>query len=174
MKIVHRTPHTMEVFVAARPRAMLGTIVFAIGIAMILFGWARPLPAFLALGVFFATLGGTSAWSVRDLHHVLDADRGTATVTARRLYGGGTRRSVTTIHELDRIVDVELQERPLTSRARRRGRAHPTFRLLYRFDDARLEPWSETYEFDRAIHEECQAAARAVLQAHRTRTARTA
>jgi hypothetical protein len=174
MRIVDRTASILEVFVAARPRAVLGAIVFALGVAMILFGWARRLPAFLALGVFFATLGGTSAWSVRDLHHVLDADRGTATVTSRRLFGGGSRRSVTTIHDLGRIVDVELQERPATSRARRRGRAHPTFRLLYRFDDARLEPWSETYEFDRANHEECQAAARAVLQAWRTRHTRSA
>lgn len=173
MKIVHRSDRALEVFVSGRTRAVLGAGVLVLGIVAAFFGWRGEQVAMLAVGVFCAAMGAGTTWVARDFHHVLDADRGTATVTARRLFGGGGRKTVTTIHELARIADVELEERRRTSRARRRGRRHPTYRLVYRFHDARTEPWSDLYTSDRANHEECLAAARTVLHASRSRNART-
>ena len=169
MKIVHQTDRALEVFVSGRTSALLGAAVLAIGLVSSFFGWRGERTVLLAIGVFCATMGIGSIWIARDVHHVIDADRGTATITSRRLFGGGERKSTTTIHDLARVVDVELEERRRTSRARRRGRRHPTYRLAYRFHDGKVEPWSDVFTSNRANHEECQAAARAVLQAWRTR-----
>ena len=174
MKIVHQTDRALEVFVSGRPRLLLGAAAFALGLVLAFLGWREAQVLLLSAGVFCGTIGAGSIWMARDIHHALDADRGTVAITARRLLGGGERRTVTTIHELARIADVELEERRGTARARRRGRRHPTYRLVYRFDDGGIEPWSDVHRSNRRNHEECQAAARAVLHAWRTLHSRSA
>lgn len=174
MKIVHQTDRALEVFVPGRTSALLGLAAVGIGAIALWFGARDGAVLPLAIGTFVAAMGAGSIWTARDIHHVLDADRGTATVTTRRLFGGGTRRTQVTVYELAQVADVELQERRGSSRARRRGRRHPTWRLAYRFHDGRVEPWSDIHSSNRASHDACLTAARAVLQAHRTRHSRYA
>ena len=172
MKIVHQADRALEVFVPGRTSALLGLAAVAAGAVALWLGARDGAVVPLAIGTFVAAMGAGSIWTARDIHHVLDADRGTATVTTRRLFGGGARRTQSTVYELAQVADIELQERRASSRARRRGRRHPTFRLAYRFHDGRVEPWSGLYSSNRASHDACLAAARAVLHAHRTRHAR--
>jgi hypothetical protein len=174
MKIVHQTDRALEVFVPGRTSALLGLAAVGVGVIALWFGWRGGAVLPLAVGTFVAAMGAGSIWTARDIHHVLDADRGTATVTKRRLFGGGARRTETTVYELSQVADVELQERRGSSRARRRGRRHPTWRLAYRFHDGRVEPWSDVHSSNRASHDACLTAARTVLHTHRASHSRYA
>lgn len=173
MKILRQTDRSLEVHVSGRTGVLLGLAVLALGATMVWIGWRNQGVIPLAAGVFCSVMGIGSLWIARDIHHLLDADRGTATVTSRSVFGG-THRSTVTVFELAQIADVELEERRSTTRARRRGRRHPTWRLVYRFHDARREPWTDVRSSNRGRQEECQAAARLVLDAWRSRHTRTA
>ena len=169
MRIVRQEPTALEVFASGRAGLLLGFAVLALGIGVLVVGIRKGAFMLDLIGVVCIATGVGSLVIASDYHHVVDAGRGTLSVTRRRLLGG--RQSVSTIYDLAQVADVDLEER-IRRRRRSGGRAKPTYRLCWAFHDTRRVYWSDTSSSDRATLEECQQAARAVLTAWRTRHSR--
>lgn len=160
MEIRQPAPHVLELADTGALFIRIGAFVAGLGGAAALLALLlhHPIAAVLVAGL----LGGVGAMCATRAHritHVLDARRGTLTITSTPRFG--RERPITVEqHRLGELTAIELEAKESSDAE---GTTSTVYRACYVFRNGTRRPWSSIWTSNRASHEEPRQAAMGFL-----------